>query len=112
MGATASHTIEDNSASAARVFIDCVQRGIPAYVPQAIGCWPSAWVAISWEHWIAYDCAVIDRCTHVLMLPRWETSKGAQVERAYALDRGVPVIYALSDLPAAPAVALVEESHV
>jgi hypothetical protein len=43
-----------------------------------------------------FDFAVIDRCTHVLMLPRWEFSSGARRERDYALDHGKPVIYDLA----------------
>ena len=55
---------------------------------------------MSWETWLDYDLAVIDRCTHVLMLPRWETSAGALKEREYAESRGVPVVHTLAELEA------------
>ena len=101
MTAAFGHTIEDNVASGVRVFLTCIAAGIPAISPQLSGAFPSAWTAVSWETWIAYDCAVIDRCSHVLMLPRWETSKGARFERDYALSRGTPVVYAIEELPTA-----------
>ncbi len=94
---TAAHGYrgEDNVAAGLRVFFDCVARGIPAYSPHLSGAVPST---ISWAQWVAYDCAVIDRCTHVLLLPRWETSTGARVERDYALRIGTPVITSLDEL--------------
>ena len=82
-----------------RVFFDCVARGIPAFSPHAIGAFPTTW-EIARPRWLAYDCAVIDRCTHVLMLPRWETSPGAVAERDYALRIGTPVITSLEELEA------------
>ena len=44
--------------------------------------------------------AVIDHCTHVLMLPRWEMSPGAVAERDYALRIDAPVITSLDELEA------------
>lgn len=97
---TAKHgfTIEENVAAGLRVYLTLLQRGIPAFCPHLGGAFPTAWSAVSWETWLAYDLAVIDRCTHVLMLPRWETSAGALKEKAYADARGVPVIYTIQEL--------------
>ena len=96
---TAAHgySTDDNVAAGLRVFFACVARGIPAFSPHAIGAFPSTW-AIDRQQWLAYDCAVIDHCTHVLMLPRWETSPGARAERDYALTIGTPVITSLDAL--------------
>ena len=88
---------DDNVAAGVRVFFDCVARGIPAYSPHLSGAFPSN---ISWAHWLKYDCAVIDHCTHVLMLPRWETSTDARIERDYARTIGTPVITSLDELEA------------
>ena len=60
------YRVEDNVSAGLRVFFDCVARGIPAFSPHAIGAFPSTW-EIGQKRWLAYDCAVIDRCTHVLM---------------------------------------------
>ena len=48
---------------------------------------------------------MIDHCTHVLMLPRWETSAGARAERAYARAIGTPVITSLEELDKAAVAA-------
>lgn len=97
MTAKDGYTVEENTAAGLRVFLECILSGIPAFCPHLCGGYPSAW-SVPWDAWLHYDKAVIDRCTHVLMLPRWTTSEGAKRERAYALDRGVPVIYTLDDL--------------
>lgn len=54
--------------------------------PAEQDAFPSAWSALSHAEWIAYDCAIIDRCTHMLMMPRWETSAGALQELNYWTD--------------------------
>ena len=99
MTAAHGYRVEDNVAAGLRVFFDCVERGIPAFSPHAIGAFPTTW-EIARPQWLAYDCAVIDRCTHVLLLPRWETSPGARAERDYALSIGTPVITSLDALDA------------
>ena len=99
ISAAHGYSIDDNVAAGLRVFFDCVARGIPAFSPHAIGAFPTTW-EIARPRWLAYDCAVIDRCTHVLLLPRWETSLGAVAERDYALATGTPVIASLDELEA------------
>ena len=49
------------------------------------------------------DVDARDRCTHVLLLPRWETSPGAVAERDYARTIGMPVITSLEELEATEA---------
>jgi len=97
---TAKHgfTVEENVAAGLRVFLDALKRGIPVFCPHLSGAFPSAWSDVPWDRWLDYDLAVIDRCTHVLMLPRWETSAGALKEREYAVSIGKPVITSLDDL--------------
>lgn len=90
--------MEENVAAGLRVHLDLLRQGIPNFCPQLSGAFPSAWADVPWEHWLDFDKAVIDRCTHVLMLPRWESSKGALVEKAYAESIGVPVLFGVADL--------------
>ena len=99
---TAKHgyLVEENVAAAVKVFCECIRRGIPAFCPQLTGAFPSAHSDVHYEAWLAYDFAVIDRCTHVLTLPRWETSAGAVREVDYARARGIQVIGSLDDLEA------------
>lgn len=97
---TAKHgfSIEENVAAGLRVYLDCLAAGIPAFSPHLSGAFPSAWTALDWESWIRYDEAVIDRCTHVLMMPRWKESAGARAEHDYAQRTGKPVIFSLAEL--------------
>ena len=73
--ATEHGTVEEHVAAALRVYLALVTRGVPAVCPHLSALYPSAW-ALGWDTWMAYDCAVIDRCTHVLLVPGWETSRG------------------------------------
>ncbi len=97
--ATNGYTVTQNVASALVVFLDCIRRGIPAFAPQFTAAFPNAF-DVPYETWMAYDFAVIDRCTHMLMLPRWETSAGAKREKDYAFLRGIQTFYQLDELEA------------
>lgn len=99
MTAKDGYTVEENTAAGVRAFLDCLRRGIPAFSPHLCGAFPSAWLTVEWQVWLEYDFAVIDRCTHVLTLPRWETSAGAVKEVEYAKQTGKTVIYTLDALP-------------
>ncbi len=90
-------TVEENVASALRVYLDCMRAGIPSFCPHLSGAFPSSF-EVNYELWIAYDLAVIDRCTHLLMLPRWERSNGAIRELQYARENHIPVTESLSEL--------------
>ena len=97
MTAKNGYTIEENVAAGLRVYLECLKRGLPAFSPHLGGAFPSAWAEVPWETWLAFDLAVIDRCTHVLLLPRWETSAGAVKERAYAESRGIPIVTSIEE---------------
>jgi hypothetical protein len=96
---TAGHgrTVEDNVASALKVYWACLRAGVPAFCPHLSAAFPSAF-EIDYLTWIAYDYAIIDKSTHVLMLPNWEQSKGANLEKQYAEHRRLPIAYSLDDL--------------
>lgn len=82
MTAKDDRSIEQNVADGVAVFAELIRLGIPAFCPHLNGAYPSLF-EIGYDRWIAYDCAVLDRCTHLLMMPRWETSKGARMEYDY-----------------------------
>lgn len=47
----------------------------------------------SWECWLKYDLiAMLDQADSIAMLPDWEDSPGATLERTVALALGWPVI--------------------
>jgi hypothetical protein len=98
MTAKDGRTIEDNVAEGLRVYWELLQAGIPAFCPHLSGAFPTAWSLLPHAEWLAYDFAIIDRSTHVLMMPRWESSTGAKMEHQYAIDSDVPVFYTMKGL--------------
>lgn len=98
MTAKDGYSIEENTAAGVRVYLDLLKLGIPAFSPHLSGAFPSAWSALDHREWIAYDFAIIDRCTHMLMMARWDSSTGAKLEHQYAIDHDVPVFYTLKAL--------------
>lgn len=95
--ATPERSIEQHVASAVDVYWQLLRRGVPAFCPHLSAAFPTAFL-IPYEEWMAYDLIVIGRCTHVLMLPGWETSRGAARERTYAQEIGIPVFDTLAEL--------------
>lgn len=97
---TAKHgrSIEENVAAGVKVYIDLLQRGIPCFSPHLSGAFPTAWTALEHGEWLDYDLAVIDRCTHMLMMDGWEGSTGAKLEHDYAKRTSTPIAYSVSEL--------------
>lgn len=89
---------EENVLEGLRTHIELINLGVPNFCPHLSGGFPSSWTMVSWKKWLEFDIAIIARCTHMLMLPRWESSKGATEEREYALHRGIPVVYSIEEL--------------
>jgi len=44
-----------------------------------------------WEGWMELDLAMLERYDAVLLIPGWEKSRGAKMERAHAQALGIPV---------------------
>ncbi len=92
-------SIEQNLTTAIAVHHELLRAGIPNYCPHLSGLAPSAWTAITPEQWLAFDEVIIDRCTHMFMLPHWQMSKGAQHEWRYAVSkRRMPIAHSLGEL--------------
>jgi hypothetical protein len=47
----------------------------------------------TWENYIAGDLNMISRCDAMVMIPGWEDSKGAVVEKDYAEKLHIPIWY-------------------
>lgn len=92
-------TVEMNVALAVDVHLELTQRRIPSHCPHLVAAFPSAH-KLSWELWLDLDLAIIDHCTHMLMLPNWESSKGAAREKEYAERTGMPILFNIQDLEA------------
>lgn len=85
-------SVETNVAAAFEVFFRLIKRGINAFCPHLVALHPKAW-EIDYERWLEYDLVMLERCTHVLMLPRYETSQGAVFERNYAMSQNKIIVY-------------------
>ena len=90
-------TAEDNVVQGLAFHIALANEGIPNIAPQLVGMFPSAW-NVKWTTWIDFDLAILDFCTHVLMLPGWRESRGANMEYDYALTKGIPIFESLPAL--------------
>lgn len=88
---------QDNAEAAVRVYIQLVRAGIPSFCPH-LSFYCQERSMLTYEDWLWFDFGIIDVCTHVLMLPRWQDSKGAVREHQYALDKGKVILYELEGL--------------
>lgn len=94
---TDGFTVEMNVGEAVKVFCNLTRMGIPSICPHLGAAFPSCH-KIGYRVWMAYDLAVIDYCTHMLMLPRWTESRGAAEEMVYAGEKGIPIVYSTREL--------------
>lgn len=85
-----NRSLEANVAAAVTAYLQLIAAGIPAFCPHLSAIAPGAF-DIDYEAWMAYDLAVLDRCTHVLTLDGWKDSAGALREVARAHEKGIPV---------------------
>lgn len=46
----------------------------------------------SWHGWMRLGIAQIIKCDTMILLPGWETSRGANIERQLAIDLGINVV--------------------
>lgn len=92
---TAGHgrTVAENIDRAATIYLGLIQAGVPCLCPHLSAYNPAAFL-VPYDRWLELDYVYIDKCTHMLMLPHWEESKGALLEQAYAIQQGIIVLYA------------------
>lgn len=88
-------TAEQNAAQGVEAWLALARAGVPCFCPQMACCIPN-FESINeggYDLWLRFDFACVDASTHVLMLPRWEDSKGASMEHDYATSIGKKVLY-------------------
>lgn len=86
------YSVEENVAAAVKVYLRFIAAGVPTFCPHLTAAFPSAHAEVTYDRWMAFDYAVIDRCTHVVLLPRWESSAGARLEVDYAAKADKPIV--------------------
>ena len=92
MTAKHGYSIEENVAAGVKAYLHLLKLGVATFCPHLGGAFPSAWSDVPYETWLELDYAVIDRCTHVVLMDRWAESTGATLEKAYAERVGKPVV--------------------
>ena len=91
-------TVRDtHTAHAIQVFFTLLASGVHAFCPHLVASHAKAWT-IGYEQWMTYDLAMLDLCSHVLMLPGWEDSSGACREHAHAKLTEKTIVYDIADL--------------
>lgn len=50
------------------------------------------------DTWLQGDLELLKRCDAVWMLTGWKDSAGASVERDFAVDNGIPVLYTTAEV--------------
>lgn len=100
------HGVEHNVLIASRYSLEAWRKGWATISPHknSSGFQHSD---LPWEIWMLGDLAFIarmlpERGDALLMLPQWEESSGARIERDYALEIGLNVYYAEHGIPDAP----------
>jgi hypothetical protein len=92
------YTIEENVAAGVRAYLDCLLHGFPAVCPHLSAGYPTLVTGLPYGVQIAHGLLVLQRCTHLLLLPRWETSEGAFQEHKEAVRRRIPVAGSIEEL--------------
>ncbi len=53
---------------------------------------------LEYKDYIEGDLELLVRCDAIFMLPKWEESKGAKIEKKFAEDNNIPVFYEVSQI--------------
>lgn len=56
------------------------------------------YASFSWADYMRRDIAMLMHCTALFMLPGWERSPGARLERLIAHEIGMPIFYNLTEV--------------
>jgi len=94
---TAKMSTEQHIANALKVFIRLTGEGVPSICVHLGAAFPSAY-DLDYHTWMAYDLAILGHCTHILMLPGWEKSKGAVLERTVAIGKQIVIAYTVEEI--------------
>lgn len=84
-----------------RVAVELCKLGIPFFSPH-LNTWefeeePDL-SEVTWQDFMDMDYEIIGRCSGVLMMKGWEKSKGAVLERQFAIDHSIPVFYEIKQI--------------
>ena len=93
--------IEINVQKARKVAMQMALRGIPWFCPHMESYQfdsEDSLKSITWQQWMDIDLEILARCTGILMIEGWEASKGAVMERNFALTHGIKIYYSIGEI--------------
>ena len=96
--ASTSEQIQENILTARSYAILIWEKGYTALCPHLNTLNFEEHSSLEYDDYIEGDLELISRCNGVFMLPDWIDSKGANIEREYATNIGLPVFYDLDVL--------------
>ena len=83
------------------VAIEMCKHKIPYFSPH-LNAWrfdlESDLDAVTWQDYMDMDYEILGRCSGILMMRGWERSRGAVLERQFAIDHGIPVFYSIQQV--------------
>ena len=101
--ACGGYTVAENIEIAKQFAVRAWERGWAAICPHANTAHFEDRCALAHNDWLEGDLAIIYRLRlgedAMLMLPGWENSLGADLEREHAIGRGLDVYYAEAGVP-------------
>lgn len=98
-GGVSNEIRERNIQSAREVSAELWRKGFAVICPHLnTARFEDDYPDITYDQFIAGDLEIINAVDALVMLPGWEKSKGANIERAHALSLGIPV-YVYPDVP-------------
>lgn len=90
--------VEANIARAVAVGIEVARAGAFPVIPHANTAHPDFEAVQPWQFWIDGDLRLLRACDCVVLVPGWQTSKGARGEIRDAHRRGLPIFDTVSEL--------------
>lgn len=96
------HTIKMNILKASILSLLCWKRGWAAICPHKNTEGYEAYEGqdgLTAESWYQGDLEILSRCDAILMVPGWETSKGARKELEYAQMKGLTIYMHIGHVP-------------
>lgn len=96
-----TYTATNRNIMAAReVAIKVFEMGAVAITPHLLTFHFEVDCKLAYDDYMAADYAIIERCDALLMIPRWQYSKGANLELQFAESHALPVFYSTEELHA------------
>lgn len=90
--------IDRNIQQAVEAAAQLALHGIPFFCPHQHSAHFEVIVpSVQPDFWYNLDVHFLEKCDAILLLPRWQESRGAQAEKLLAESRGMPVLYSVEE---------------